>query len=64
MFAAPRLAGTVRGTGDLLAATIAAALARGLTLDAAVERARERVRAALADAVNFAGSRVARLGER
>ncbi len=63
-FAAPRVPGTIRGTGDLLAATIAAALARGSRLDTAIERARTRVRAAIADGIPFAGSRVARTGER
>jgi hydroxymethylpyrimidine/phosphomethylpyrimidine kinase len=58
----PRLAAFVRGSGDLLAAAAAAALARGLDLRAAVEHARARVRAALADAVPFAGTRVRRIG--
>jgi hydroxymethylpyrimidine/phosphomethylpyrimidine kinase len=49
----------LRGTGDLLAVTIAAALARGATLDDAVERARGRVRNAIAHGVAFAGTRVA-----
>ena len=61
---AARVAGTMRGTGDLLAVTIAAALARGETLDAAIERARRRVRAAIADAEPFAGTRVARWDQR
>ncbi|HTJ28133.1 MAG TPA: PfkB family carbohydrate kinase [Candidatus Limnocylindria bacterium] len=57
--AAPRLPGALRGTGDLLASTIAAALARGATLDAAVDRARARVRDAITRGVAFAGTRVA-----
>jgi hydroxymethylpyrimidine kinase/phosphomethylpyrimidine kinase len=58
---APRLPGALRGTGDLLAATIAASLARGAALDAAVVRARELVREAIARGVAFAGTRVARV---
>jgi hydroxymethylpyrimidine/phosphomethylpyrimidine kinase len=58
--AAPRIAGSLRGTGDLLAVTIAASLARGATLDDAVERARIRVRVAIEQGVAFAGTRVAR----
>ena len=59
---APRLPGSLRGTGDLLAATAAAALARGATPLQAAERGRARVRAALADAQPFAGTFVRRLG--
>jgi hydroxymethylpyrimidine/phosphomethylpyrimidine kinase len=58
----PRLDGFVRGSGDVLAATAAAALARGLGLRAAVEHARARVRTALADAVPFADTRVRPIG--
>lgn len=59
---AARLAGSLRGTGDLLAVTAAAALARGATPLEAVERGRARVRAALADAQPFAGTFARRLG--
>ena len=58
-FRAPRVAGALRGTGDLLAVTIAAALARGAPLCEAVERARARVRDAISEGVPFAGARVA-----
>lgn len=54
-----RLAGTLRGTGDLLAVTIAACLARGMPLAEAVEHARRRVREAIVRGVPFAGTRVA-----
>jgi len=60
-FSSPRVDGTLRGTGDLLAVTIAAELARGTALDAAIERARCRVRDAIANGVRFAGARVAPL---
>ncbi len=60
-FRAPRLAETLRGTGDLLAVTIAADLARGAQLSDAIERARVRVRDAIANGVPFAGTRVAPL---
>jgi hydroxymethylpyrimidine kinase/phosphomethylpyrimidine kinase len=56
---APRIAQTMRGTGDLLAVTIAAGLARGASLADAVERARTRVHDAIAHGVHFAGARVA-----
>jgi hydroxymethylpyrimidine kinase/phosphomethylpyrimidine kinase len=56
---APRIAHVLRGTGDLLAVTIAAGLARGATLTDAVERARARVRDAIVHGVPFAGARVA-----
>jgi hydroxymethylpyrimidine/phosphomethylpyrimidine kinase len=55
----PRVAGTMRGTGDLLAVTIAAELARGVVLPQAVKRARARVADAIAGGVDFAGTRVA-----
>ena len=60
-FTSPRINGTMRGTGDLLAVTIAASLARGVPLDEAIERARVRVRDAIAHGVAFAGARVASL---
>ena len=60
-FSSPRVDGTLRGTGDLLAVTIAAELARGAALDAAIERARRRVGDAIAHGVQFAGARVAPL---
>jgi hydroxymethylpyrimidine/phosphomethylpyrimidine kinase len=60
-FRSPRIAGTLRGTGDLLAVTIAAHLARGERLDEAIERARDRVRAMIVRGVPFAGARVASL---
>ena len=60
-FRAPRLAEALRGTGDLLAVTIAAHLARGAQLGDAIERARVRVRDAIASGVPFAGARVAPL---
>jgi hydroxymethylpyrimidine/phosphomethylpyrimidine kinase len=60
-FRAPRLAETLRGTGDLLAVTVAANLARGAQLSDAIERARLRVRNAIANGVPFAGTRVAPL---
>jgi hydroxymethylpyrimidine/phosphomethylpyrimidine kinase len=58
---APRIDGSLRGTGDLLAVSIAASLARGATIDDAVERARNRVRRAIERGVAFAGTRVARM---
>jgi hydroxymethylpyrimidine/phosphomethylpyrimidine kinase len=61
-FVTARIALTMRGTGDLLATTIAAGLARGLPLASAILRARARVARALADGVPFAGTRVASLG--
>ena len=54
-----RVAGTLRGSGDLLAVTIAAGLARGASLAEAIEHARHRVREAIARAVPFAGTHVA-----
>lgn len=60
-FSAPRINGTLRGTGDLLAVTIAASLARGAPLEEAIERARLRVRDAIANGVPFAGARVSPL---
>jgi hydroxymethylpyrimidine/phosphomethylpyrimidine kinase len=58
-FRSERVAGTMRGTGDLLAVTIAAEVARGVSLAHAVERARARVADAIAGGVDFAGTRVA-----
>lgn len=57
-----RVADSMRGTGDLLAVTIAACLARGAPLAEAIEHARHRVREAIARAVSFAGTRVATFG--
>ena len=57
----PRVGAELRGTGDLLAATIAACLANGAPLGEAVERARRRVREAIVRGVPFAGARVALL---
>ena len=57
-FTSARIAGTLRGTGDLLAATIAACLARGTTLEDAIDYARRRVAAAIERGVAFAGTRV------
>ncbi len=54
-----RVAGTLRGTGDLLAVTIAASLARGASLTEAIEHARHRVREAIARATPFAGTHAA-----
>jgi hydroxymethylpyrimidine/phosphomethylpyrimidine kinase len=61
-FSSPRVGGTMRGTGDLLAVTIAACLARGAPVAEAIEHARHRVREAIARSVAFAGDRVAPLG--
>ena len=61
-FRAPRVDGVLRGTGDLLAVTIAAALARGASLGESIERARARVGDAIFDGVPFAGARVASFG--
>jgi hydroxymethylpyrimidine/phosphomethylpyrimidine kinase len=58
---APRIAASLRGTGDLLAASIAARLATGVPIAEAVQRARGRVRDAIAAGVTFAGTRVAPL---
>ena len=56
-----RVAGTLRGTGDLLAVTVAACLARGAPLAEAIEHARHRVREAIARATPFAGTHCATL---
>ncbi|BDE08226.1 hydroxymethylpyrimidine/phosphomethylpyrimidine kinase [Vulcanimicrobium alpinum] len=58
-FRTPRIANVLRGTGDLLAATIAASLASGATLDDAIVHAHTRVADAIAHGVLFAGTRVA-----
>ena len=60
-FSGPRIDGALRGTGDLLAVTIAANLARGASLHEAIERARDRVGKAITAGVAFAGTRVAPL---
>jgi hydroxymethylpyrimidine/phosphomethylpyrimidine kinase len=49
----------LRGTGDLLAVTIATCLARGANVSEAVEHARRRVHEAIARGVPFANTRVA-----
>ncbi|GAC1421029.1 MAG: hypothetical protein NVSMB5_13950 [Candidatus Velthaea sp.] len=59
-FAAPRIAATLRGTGDLLAFAIAARLARGDALHPAIDAARIFVRGEIAQGVDFAGMRTAR----
>ncbi len=58
-FAAPRLAGTLRGTGCLLACGIAAARARGLAPIEAIESGRAFVRDRFAHATELGGMRVA-----
>lgn len=63
-FSSVRVDGTLRGTGDLLAVTIAAGLARGMGLDDAIDFARLRVRDAIARGVAFAGARVTGLDVR
>jgi hydroxymethylpyrimidine/phosphomethylpyrimidine kinase len=57
--ASNRIDNQLRGTGDLLAITIATCLARGANLYEAVEHARRRVHEAIARAVPFANTRVA-----
>jgi hydroxymethylpyrimidine/phosphomethylpyrimidine kinase len=59
-FASPRIGAELRGTGDLLAVTIASALARESDLPAAIEVARARVRDAIETGEAFAGTRVTR----
>jgi hydroxymethylpyrimidine/phosphomethylpyrimidine kinase len=59
VFEAPRLAGSLRGTGCLLACAVAAALAHGESLPDAVARGRAFVRAKFATAVTAAGMRLA-----
>jgi hydroxymethylpyrimidine/phosphomethylpyrimidine kinase len=58
-FRAPRIAGSLRGTGSLLCAAIAARLAHGDTLEDAIARARAFVRERITNAVRFAGMNVA-----
>ncbi len=60
-FAAARIAAQSRGTGCMLAAAIAAGLARGDVLTLALERARAFVRARIVDAQEIADMRVMRL---
>lgn len=59
VFESPRVAGTMRGTGCVLAMALACALARGDTLAGAVAFARAFVREKIAHAVQFAGVRTA-----
>jgi hydroxymethylpyrimidine/phosphomethylpyrimidine kinase len=59
VFEAPRLPGTMRGTGCLLSCGIAAALAHGESLRAAVAAGREFVRARFANAIETGGMRLA-----
>jgi hydroxymethylpyrimidine/phosphomethylpyrimidine kinase len=54
-----RIDAQLRGTGDLLAVTIATCLARGANVPEAVEHARRRVHEAIACGVPFATTRVA-----
>ena len=61
-FVSPRIDADVRGTGDLLATSIAASLARGANVFEAIEHARRRVHEALACGVPFAGTRVTSFG--
>lgn len=58
-FAAPRIAGELRGTGCLLACALAAELARGRTVPRAIETARAFVRARFATAIAIGGMNVA-----
>jgi len=62
-FSGPRLPGSMRGTGDVLATALAAQLALGAPLETAVERARATVAGAIAGAVRIGTQRVAALGE-
>jgi hydroxymethylpyrimidine/phosphomethylpyrimidine kinase len=55
-FSAARIAGRLRGTGDLLACAIAARFAHGDRIVASVKAARAFVRGCLAAAVPFAGT--------
>ena len=59
-FAAPRIAATLRGTGDLLAFAIAARLACGAALHPAIDAARMFVRDEIVHGVELAGMRTAR----
>ncbi len=58
-FDGERLAGTMRGTGCLLAASLAVGLAAGRPLDEAVDGAKAFVRAKFANAVERGGMRLA-----
>jgi hydroxymethylpyrimidine kinase/phosphomethylpyrimidine kinase len=58
-FTSSRVQGTLRGTGDLLAVTIAACLARGAPIPEAIEHARRRVRECIARGIPFANTTVA-----
>lgn len=60
-FRGSRIDAALRGTGDLLAVTIAAHLARGALLIEAIECARRHVRVSIARGTVFAGTRVASL---
>jgi hydroxymethylpyrimidine/phosphomethylpyrimidine kinase len=57
-YAAPRLSGDLRGTGCLLACSLAAALARGASIPAAVERARAFVRECFTTSVAAGGMQI------
>jgi hydroxymethylpyrimidine/phosphomethylpyrimidine kinase len=59
VYEAPRIEGTVRGSGCLLACGIAAGLARGATLRDAIESSRAFVRERFANAVIVGGMRLA-----
>lgn len=58
-FRAPRIAQEMRGTGSLLAAAIATRCAFGDDLISAIESARLLVRERIANAIDFAGMRIA-----
>jgi hydroxymethylpyrimidine/phosphomethylpyrimidine kinase len=62
-FRGTRIGATLRGTGDLLAVTIAAHLARAATLVEAIECARRHVRESIARGTNFANTRVTSFSE-
>ena len=59
IFEAPRIAGSLRGTGCLLACGVAAALARGAALRDAIVAGRALVRDRFVHAETIAGMRVA-----
>ncbi len=59
VYEAPRIEGTLRGSGCLLACGIAAGLARGASLRDAIEGARAFVRDRFANAITLDGMRVA-----
>jgi len=58
-FRSKRIVGTMRGTGDILATSIAAGLARGLGLPESIETARRFVRRCIEGAQSIGGMRVA-----